>query len=97
MTVDNKDIIGRLRDHFRERVTIKAENSKAVVSVVTEDVRRISGLPAQVFAVLEGIQVWLASPGASQRSLSFVVAESDVPEVLRRLHETVLRDSLSFP
>lgn len=90
LTVERKEVITRMRDHFRERVSIKAENSKAVVSLVGDDIRQIHGLPARVFSVLEDVHIWLASPGAAQRSLSFVISEKDVPEVLRRLHQFVI-------
>jgi hypothetical protein len=51
-----------------ERVNIKAEKSKALLSLVADDVRRIVGLPTQLFLSLDGIEVWLASPVASRRS-----------------------------
>jgi len=90
IAVDNKHAISQLREHFRERVTITSGNRKAMISLVADDVRRISGLPAQVFATLQGIDVWLASPGASQRSFSLVVPEDDVPEAIHRLHRLLL-------
>jgi aspartokinase len=77
-------------------VNIKAENSKALVSLVAEDIRRLVGLPVQVLLALDGIEVWMASPGASQRSFSFVISEKDVPEVVRRLHESLLEDNCSL-
>jgi len=96
VTVDNKDVIACLRAQFEDRVNIKAENSKALVSLVAEDVRRVVGLPAQVFLALGGIEIWLASPSASRRSFSFVISEKDVPEAVRRLHESLLEDNCSL-
>jgi len=87
MAVDNKAVIGALREHFGGRALITAENSKALVSLVAEDVRRIAGLPAQVYGKLQEFELRLASPGASQRSFSFVIAERDLPEIVRRLHQ----------
>jgi len=93
VTVDNKEAVARLREHFEKRVNIKAENSKALISLVAEDIHRIAGLPAQVLSVLDGVEVWLASTSASRQSFSFVTAEKDVPEVVRRLHESLLEDN----
>jgi aspartokinase len=51
------------------------------------------GLPAQVFSALVGIEVWLALTSASRRSLSLVTSERDVPEVVQRLHHSLLEDN----
>jgi len=93
VTVDNKDAVACLRRQFEKRVNITAENSKALVSLVADDIHRIVGLPAQVFSALDGIEVWLASTNASRRSFSLVISEKDVPEVVRRLHESLLEDN----
>ena len=94
MSVDNKDVVGCLRAELAERVKLKAENSNALVA---DDVRRVVGLPARVCSSLGGIEVWIASPGASHRSFSFVVSEKDVPDVVRRLHESLLQHNPSLP
>ena len=96
VTVDNKEVVARLTKQFEKRVNIKAENSKALISLVAEDIRQIVGLPVQVLLALDGIEVWMSSPGASQRSFSFVISEKDVPEVVRRLHELLLEDNCSL-
>lgn len=92
VTVDNTHVVARLRAELAERVNITAENSKALVSLVADDVRRIVALPTQLFLSLDGIEVWLASPVASRRSFSFVISEKDVPEEVLRLHESFLQD-----
>jgi hypothetical protein len=81
VTVDNTHVVARLRAELAERVNITAENSKALVSLVADDVRRIVALPTQLFLSLDGIEVWLASPVALRRSFSLVISEKDVPEV----------------
>ena len=89
-------MVARLRAELAERVNITAENSKALVSLVSlvaDDVRRIVGLPTQLFLSLDGIEVWRALPVASRFSFSSVISEKDVPEVVRRLHESLLQDN----
>jgi aspartate kinase len=89
-----KELVTLLRNEYGQSVNIHAENSKALVSIVAEDVHQIPGGTARMFSALEGIEVWLASPGASQRSMSFVVAERDVLEVVGRLHKALIEDSV---
>jgi len=57
------------------------------------DIHQIPGLSAQVFSALDGIEVWLALTSASPRSLSLVTSERDMPEVVRRLHHSLLEDN----
>ena len=61
--------------------------------MVAEDIHQNPGLPAQVFSALDGIEVWLALTSASRRSLSLVTSERDVPEVVQRLHHSLLEDN----
>jgi aspartokinase len=89
-----KELVTLLRNEYGESVNIHAENSKAIVSIVAEDVNQIVGGAAKMFLALEGIDIWLASPGASQRSVSFVVAERDVLEAVGRLHKALIEDSV---
>ena len=69
---------------------MQAENSKALVSLVAEDIREIPDLAAQVFSALSGLDVRLIAQGASQWSFSVVVHEKDVAEAVRRLHRQLL-------
>jgi aspartate kinase len=93
LTVDNKEALACLRQQFEKRATIKAENSKALISLVAEDIHQIPGLSAQVFSALDGIEVWLALTSGSPRSLSLITSERDMPEAVRRLHNSLLEDN----
>ena len=97
LTVDNKEVVDRLRQRFEKLACIKAENSKALISLVAEDIHQIPGLSAQIFSALDGIEVWLALTSASRRSLSLVTSERDMPEVVRRLHHSLLEDNRPEP
>lgn len=86
VTVEKKDVIPLVRNGLGPRVQVHAENSKAIVSLVAEDIRAISGLPGKVFSALEGLNVRLIAQGASPWSFSVVVEEKDAAEAVRRLH-----------
>ncbi len=58
----------------------------AVVSVVGKALRSTAGIAHRVFEALGDVNVVLISQGASDTNLTFVVAEGDAPETLRRLH-----------
>ncbi|MDQ1589726.1 MAG: aspartate kinase [Pyrinomonadaceae bacterium] len=68
---------------------VKVESNLAVVCIVGEELRYTSGVAARIFSTLRDINVLLISQGASNVNLTFVVAEADVEETVRRLHASL--------
>lgn len=90
VTVDRKELIPLVCNGLGPRAQVHAENSKALVSLVAEDIRNIPELPAQIFRALDGLPVRLISQGASRWSFSLVVEEKDAAEAVKRLHRGLL-------
>ncbi len=90
VAVDNKEVVPLVCNGLGPRVQVHAENSKALISLVAENIRSIAGLTGQVFAALDGLEVRLISQGASRWSFSFVMEEKDAAEAVRRLHVALL-------
>jgi aspartate kinase len=77
-----------IRD-LRPIAAVKVETGLAVVCIVGEELRYTSGIAARIFSTLPDINVLLISQGASNVNLTFVVAERDVEETVRRLHASL--------
>ncbi|HEX8128883.1 MAG TPA: lysine-sensitive aspartokinase 3 [Pyrinomonadaceae bacterium] len=77
-----------IRD-LRPIAAVKVESGLAVVCIVGEELRYTSGVAARIFSTLRDINVLLISQGASNVNLTFVVAEADVEETVRRLHASL--------
>ena len=77
-----------IRD-LRPIAAVKVETGLAVVCVVGEELRYTSGIAARIFGTIGDINVLLISQGASNVNLTFVVAERDVEETVRRLHASL--------
>jgi aspartate kinase len=87
ITVDGKaPLEGVVRD-LSELAEVSLLKHLAVVSVVGRNIRSTAGIAGRVFAALGDVNVVLISQGASDTNLTFVVAEADAPEALRRLHK----------
>jgi aspartate kinase len=87
ITVDGKaELTGVVHD-LSEFAEVSLLKHLAVVSVVGRNLRSTAGIAVRVFAALGEVNVVLISQGASDTNLTFVVAEGDAPEVLRRLHK----------
>jgi len=76
--------------NLRDLANVRWENQKALVSVVGELVRRQPELGARVFTAVADMDVrvfgQLLSQGSSDRTISFLVEESKVGELVQRLH-----------
>jgi aspartate kinase len=65
---------------------VRWESHKALVCVVGENIRRRPETASQALAAVSDIEVRVLCQEASDRSLSFLVDESNVEETVRRLH-----------
>jgi len=86
VTIDNLEKIDEILRELSRIAEVELRHGQAVVCLVGQGVCRKPGLVASVFSELEGIQVNLISQGASEVNISFVINESDLPEVISRLH-----------
>jgi aspartate kinase len=67
------------------------ENHKALVCLVGENIRRQPEVASRAFAAVSDMDVRVICQGASDRTISFLVAEENVEESVQRLH------SIFFP
>jgi aspartate kinase len=65
---------------------LRWENHKALVCLVGENIRRQPEVAGRVFAAVSDMDVRVICQGASDRTISFLVEESEVEESVRRLH-----------
>jgi aspartate kinase len=65
---------------------VRWENHKALVCLVGENIRRQPELASRVFAAVSDMDACVVCQDASDRAISFLVEESKVEELVRRLH-----------
>ncbi len=83
-----------LRNAFRDELasglidSVSARPGMAVVAVVGDGMAGTPGIAARVFAALAdgSVNVVAIAQGSSERNISFVVTESDVPVAVRQIH-----------
>ena len=86
VTVDAKAPLDLLAEQLSELAEVAVLKHLAVVSVVGRKIRTTPGIAVRVFGALGGVNVVLISQGASDTNITFVVAEDDAAEALRRIH-----------
>ncbi len=57
--------------------------------------RQTAGIPGQIFCELSAVPIHLISHGASEINISFVIDESELPVVIRTLHDRFFRGPLN--
>jgi len=88
LTVDSNEAIPAIAADLQHLADVKYEGRKAIVCLVGENIRGTSGIAAKLFSALADINVRMISQGASEINITFVIDEDDVPEAVRRLHDT---------
>jgi len=86
LTLDNTDSIGKIVTELERLGRVDVEHGYAVVCIVGEGLRASSGLASRIFSTIDDVNISLISHGASSVNLTFVVSETEVKEVISRLH-----------
>jgi aspartate kinase len=86
VTVDSREALPAICAELGKIADVKYEGNKALICLVGEDIRGISGISGQVFSAISHVNVRMISQGASEINMSFMINEEDVDEALRSLH-----------
>jgi aspartate kinase len=87
VTVDSRQALPAICAELGRIADVKYEGNKALICLVGEDIRGISGISGQVFSAISHINVRMISQGASEINMSFMINEEDVDEAIRSLHK----------
>lgn len=88
VTVDSREALPSISADLSQIADVKYESNKALICLVGEDIRGISGISGQVFSAVSHINIRMISQGASEINMSFMINEEDVDEAVRSLHRT---------
>jgi aspartate kinase len=86
LTIEDPDRIPTIRPELEALGELMVEEGRAIVAVVGIGLRDTPGIAARVFRATEPANVEIISQGASAINITFVVRESDGPDIVRRLH-----------
>ena len=82
----SSDALPKIAEELKGLASVRWENHKALVCLVGEKVRRQPEIASQVFRALSDVDLRMICQGASERNISFLVAESQAEDLVRRLH-----------
>ena len=87
LTLDNTDALEAVVKDLQRIGTVEIEPNQAVVCVVGSGLRDTSGVAGKIFTAIADFNISLISHGASSVNMTFVVEQSCVAEVIKRLHD----------
>ena len=88
LTLDNTAALEQIVGELKRLGEVEVEPGNAVVCIVGEGLRNTPGVAAKIFATISDINVSLVSHGASSVNFTFVVAEAQVANTIKKLHQT---------
>jgi aspartate kinase len=91
VTIDDTRRLDALVENLRHFAEVACEPEMAIVSAVGENLRSDATLFGRAITALDRIPLRLVSQAASRRNLTFVLRNADVPEAMKRLHDTFFK------
>jgi len=86
LLVNSASALSAIAADLRGVANVRWENHKALVCLVGENIRRQPDVASRVFAAVSDMDVRVVGQSGSDRTISFLVEESKVEEMVRRLH-----------
>ena len=87
ISLDGADRLEAIKRDLSGIGEVSVEREKATVCVVGDNLKFTPGLAARLFKAIETTNVNMISQGASEINLTFVIDQSDVDRVVRKLHD----------
>ena len=86
LTLESADRLAPILVELREFSEVRVDENQSIVCIVGENIRDTPGIAARLFHSLGDINVRMASQGASALNFGIVVANDDLREAVRRIH-----------
>jgi aspartate kinase len=92
VTIDNPVRLDEICGELSQFAEVAVEEDRAIVSLVGDNIRGTPGLGARIFGALGKINVLMISLGGSQWNFSIVIAEENLKDAVRLLHDEFFRE-----
>lgn len=92
LTLDSTARLREITNELSSFAEVTAEEGQAIVCLVGDNIRHTPGVASRVFHALQSINVRMISQGASLLNLSVVVAQDDLREAVKKLHDEFFTD-----
>lgn len=86
VTLDDTRHLDEVIADLRQFGEVRVERDQALICLVGENLKFTPGVASRIFSSIEQVNVSMISHGASAINVSFIVADSDVQQAVKSLH-----------
>ena len=87
LTIDRIEQLGAISQELRQFAEVRVVDGLSIVCLVGENIRHTPGIAGRAFERIRGTNIHMISQGASLLNLGLVVADEDLVDVVKALHE----------
>jgi aspartate kinase len=87
LTIDRIEQLGAISQELRQFAEVRVADGLSIVCLVGENIRHTPGIAGRAFERIRGTNIHMISQGASLLNLGLVVADEDLVDVVKALHE----------
>jgi aspartate kinase len=87
VTLDDARNLDRVLADLQEFGEVAVERDQALICLVGENLKFTPGIASRIFSSIEQVNVSMISHGASAINVSFIVADHDVEQAVKLLHQ----------
>jgi len=87
VTIDDRRRLPAIIEDLTEFAEVSTENDLALICAVGDGIAADRTFPVRLLSAIDGVPLRMVSQAASRRNVTIVIAASDLPAALNRLHD----------
>ena len=87
VTIDDRRRLPAIIEDLTEFAEVSTENDLALICAVGDGIAADRTFPVRLLSAIDGVPLRMVSQAASRRNVTIVIAASDLPTALNRLHD----------
>jgi aspartate kinase len=87
VTIDDASRLPEIVSTLKDVAEVTAEDRMAILCAVGDGLRTKPTFVAELLSALDGIPIRMVSQAAARRNITLVIAETSLPDALRRIHD----------
>ena len=92
LTLDNTSALPAILEDLKPLGDVTVNGNLALICIVGNNLKYTPGIAHRAFGSVKDINILMISHGASNINLSFLVADTDAPSAIQRIHADLFRE-----
>jgi aspartate kinase len=92
LTLDNTSALPAILEDLKPLGDVTVNGNLALICIVGNNLKYTAGIAHRAFSSVKDINILMISHGASNINLSFLVADSDAPSAVQKIHADLFRE-----